>query len=358
MLDPESLLASAAATRTRAHELRRMAARLRGTGLPSMPPHAHDRATRDLGSSADRLARMADRADEMAAELERRGGLAIIAGAGDTFGGVMDILLPALGWLYGGGKPKDGKLEPGSMFGGHDFAKRPSIFKNEGFFMRGKGAQQMRWHKIKEGDREWLDAGVKLWSREFFNEEANVWDSRGEHHNLAALGVSASAGTKAKLGREGLEADLHGSAAAYLFRGDVGFDAKHAEGNAGVFAGGLVEAKAQLRATKDGLRAEAGGKAFVGGEAHASGAIKAAGVKAGGNVSVSYGLGAEAKGEAALGFDKIKLKGKIGLTFGLGASAGVDLEWSPKETYEDVSGFVDDVLPDIPKPKLKPPWDW
>jgi hypothetical protein len=70
--------------------------------------------------------------------------------------------------------------------------------------------------------------------------------------------------------------------------------------------------------------------------------------------SVSYGLGAEAKGEAALGLDKIKLSGKVGLTFGLGGSVGVDLEWSPEETFNDVA----DIAKKIPKPKVDwTPWN-
>jgi len=354
-IDPGSLTSAAGSISKVAGEMDALAKALIGRPLPEMPPHVLARTRDDLVGCSGFLRILSDGLRRhFAAQLAQRARLAIIAGSGEVFGGLMSMLLPALRWLYGGKEAKKDELGPGGMFGGsHDIWKRRHMDNRQwsDSWWKGKGARNMPWEK--KTDREWLDAGVKLWSKEV-GTEANVWDSVGKYHNVAVLGASAKGGASLKFGKDGLEAGLDGSAAAYLLRGDVGFDKKYAEANAGVFVGGLAEAKATLKMTRGQLNAEAGGKVFVGGEAHASGALKGMGVKAGGNASVSYGLGAEAKGEAAIGLNKIKLKGKIGLTFGIGGSVGVDLEWSPKDTLKDAG----DLLKKIPKPKLKPPWDW
>ena len=355
VIDPPSLFHASRGTEGAAKDLLKVGLSLAAYPLPSMPPHVHGRVQADLKWASKKTVGMSVGLHHLGQELHDRAQMAIVAGGGDVFGGMMSLLAPALQWLYGGkDKPKDG-LAPGGMFGGgHDVWKRRHMDNKQwsDTWWKGKGARNMPWNKSE--DKEWLDAGVKLWSKDLLDAEANVWQSKGDYHNIAALGASAKAGASFKFGRDGIEAGVDGTAAAYLLRGDVGFDKKYGDANAGVFVGGLAEAKANLRYARGQLHAEAGGKAFVGGEAHASGHAKALGVKAGGSASVSYGLGAEAKGEAAVGWDKVKLKGKVGLTFGLGGSVGVDLEWSPADTVRDVGDLVEK----IPKPKIEPPWEW
>jgi hypothetical protein len=354
VLDPGSMRSAGDGTDKAAHELFEIAYGLHreSRALPDMPPQALVHVREQLSRCADDLLEQVATLKGVAEELDDRANLAILAGAGDAFAGLMGLLVPALRWLYGGKEKDDGKLDAGGLFGGSMKVVKPSTIRGSKWsdkWWNNNRARNMSW---KEND-DWFEAGVKLWSKEV-TDEANVWDSKGKYHNIAALGASYKAGANAKWGKDGLVATAEAQAAAYAFRGDVGFSGKHGDIGGGVFVGGLVEGKAQLKIARDQLNASVGGKAFVGGEAHAQGSVKAMGVKAGGNASVSYGLGATAKGEAAIGFKKVKLKGEIGATLGLGFSVGVDLEWSPADTVKDVG----DLIKKIPKPKLKPPWDW
>jgi hypothetical protein len=368
-IDPADLRSAATKLRAQADRFESLGGQLGGLPLPEMPPADHAAVAGKLRGAASALRREAREMDALATALDRRAALAMLAALGgglsdwsvSLFGGKGASKVPRSGLLnlllrfitggsndfFSSGPYRDGKSfreNRGKFWKARRMSPNDVFFKQEGRYLR------------KFGDyRHWPDeapsafGGVGM-SKTFKLLDKKVWGKSGDNYDLAVLAAEAEAKGGIKWTGDNVEASAEAAAAAYLFRGSVGFKSKHVQGQAGVSAG--ANAKAGIGATfgKDGVRAKAGGEAFVGGEAHASGGVSAAGVTTKAQAGVSYGLGAKATGEADLGLDKVKVKAQIGATLGLGVNVGVDVEVKPMETVKSVASGAKDLASKIPHP--------
>ena len=368
-IDPADLRSAAVRVRAEADHFESLASRLGGLGLPEMPPAERAAVTGRLRSAASALHVAGLELDALATALDRRAVLALMAGLGGglaDFGSVFfsaganrvgnsGLLALLLRLMTGGSKDffssgpyRDGKQfwkeNRGKLFYSGKKSPRDLFFSQEGRFLRRFGD-----YKDWPDDPQKVFGGVGM-SKTYKLFDDKVWGVSGNNYDVAALAAEAEAKGGIKWTGDNVEASAEAAAAAYLFRGSVGFKSDHVQGQVGASAG--ANAKAGVGATfgKSGVTAKAGAEAFVGGEAHASGGVSAAGVTTKAQAGVSYGLGAKATGEADLGLDKVKVKAQIGATLGLGVNVGVDVEVKPVETVESVAHGVESLASKIPHP--------
>jgi hypothetical protein len=191
------------------------------------------------------------------------------------------------------------------------------------------------------------NASAQVWGAKLDGQATGLWGlaHAGYSSDTSVLGADAYAKGSLEFGDGKLiGADFGAGASAYLFStensasagikyiGEVG-----AQGNA--FIGASAEANADKSIGKDGVYAEVGGSAFVGASANVSGSVKTnIGINAEAGVGVAVGFGAEGKVKAGFKDGRLDFKCSFGLALGVGIRFNLGFSIDFKKAWNTIKG--------------------